>query len=96
MKIINEIEKKYNFELNRIVSLIKKKKAKVVLLQFTDGLKSYAPVIVDYLRVETSAKFLIWFGSCFGACDTPILSKDIEKKIDLVFQFGHNELFPSY
>jgi len=35
-------------------------------------------------------------GNCFGACDTPILPKDIEKKIDLIIQFGHNEMMPNY
>jgi len=96
---INEIEKQYNFELDKIVSEIKKKKAKIVLLQFPDGLKPYSTTIVDFLEKqtkETNTEFLIWIDSCFGACDTPILPKEVEKTIDLVFQFGHNEMMPSY
>lgn len=95
-KSINEIEKIYDLELNKVISNIKKSKAKLVLLQFPDGLKSYATVIVDYLETKTKTKFMIWFGSCFGACDTPVLGKELEKKIDLVIQFGHSEMMPNY
>lgn len=91
---MKELEEKYDFELDRVVSEIKKKKAKLVVLQFPDGLKPYATTIVDYLEEETKAEFLIWFGTCFGACDTPI---GLEKlKVDLVIQFGHNELMPGF
>jgi len=93
---IAELEKKYNFELKKIVSEIKKKKAKVVLLQFPDGLKPYATKVVDFLEEKTNAIFLIWMGTCFGACDTPLLGKNLEKEIDLMIQFGHNEMMPSY
>jgi len=48
---------------------------------------------VDYLESKTEAGFLIWLGDCFGACDTPVLG-DI--KVDLVVQFGHSEMMPSY
>lgn len=93
---INELEEKYDFELEKVLKEIKQKKAKLVLLQFADGLKPYATVIHDYLKENTDTEFLIWLGSCFGACDTPTLPNDIEKKIDLAIQFGHNEIFPSY
>jgi 2-(3-amino-3-carboxypropyl)histidine synthase len=93
---IEEVQKKYNLELDKVISQIKKSKSKFVLLQFPDGLKIYATSVVDFLEKKTNAEFLIWLGSCYGACDTPILPKEIEKKIDLVVQFGHNELMPSY
>ncbi len=93
---IETIQKKYNLELSKIVSEIKKVKAKLVLLQFPDGLKPYATAIVDYLEEKTNAKFLIWFGSCYGACDTPVGIEKLNPRIDLVIQFGHNELMPSY
>jgi len=95
---LKELNEKYDLELDKVVESIKKQKAKFVLLQFPDGLKLYSTDIVDYLRNKTNNKveFLIWFNTCFGACDTPILSKEIEKKIDLTIQFGHNELMPEY
>ena len=95
-KTIEELQKKYNLELEKVISEIKKSKAKMVLLQFPDGLKPYATAVVDYLEENTDADFLIWFGSCYGACDTPVLGKELEKKINLIVQFGHNERMPSY
>lgn len=95
-KTIEEIQNKYNLELIRIINEIKKSKAKLVLLQFPDGLKQWATAIVDYLKEKTGAEFLIWLGSCYGACDTPSGIEKLKPKIDLVVQFGHNELMPSY
>ncbi len=85
-------------ELDKVIANIKKNNAKLVLLQFPDGLKPYATAVVDYLVENTKGKveFIIWMDSCFGACDTPVLNKEIEKEIDLMIQFGHNELMPSY
>ena len=95
-KTLAEIEEKYNLELDNVVDKIKKNKAKLVLLQFPDGLKPYATIVVDYLQENTKAEFIIWFGDCFGACDTPVGLENIKPKIDLVIQFGHNALMPSY
>jgi len=92
--LLNELKEYYNLELEKVISLIKKDKAKLILLQFPDGLKKYATAVVDYLKEKTDAEFLIYFGQCFGACDTP---EEIEKlKVDLIIQFGHNELMPNY
>ncbi|HIG94866.1 MAG: diphthamide synthase subunit DPH2 [archaeon GW2011_AR13] len=93
---ISDIEKQYDLELNKIIEQIKKSNAKLILLQFPDGLKQYATAIVDYLEEKTDAEFLIWIESCFGACDTPILPGKIQKQIDLTIQFGHSEMMPSF
>jgi len=93
---LNELDKKYNLELEKVISEIKKNKSKLVLLQFPDGLKPYATAVVDYLREKTKVEFLIWIGSCYGACDTPTGIEKIKPKIDFVIQFGHNDLMPSY
>lgn len=95
-KTIAEIQEKYNLEIDKVISEIKKSKAKLVLLQFPDGLKPYATVVVDFLREKTSAEFLIWAGTCYGACDSPTGIEKIKPKIDLVIQFGHNQLMPNY
>ncbi len=95
-RTIEEIQEKYDLELDRILSQIKKSKAKLVLLQFPDGLKPYATSIADYLIEKTKAEFLIWLGSCYGACDIPVGLEKIKPKIDLIIQFGHNELMPKY
>ena len=93
---LEELDLRYDLELDSVISKIKKEKAKLVLLQFPEGLKPYAISVVDYLKEKTSAEFLIWIESCFGACDTPTGIDNISPKVDLVIQFGHNDLMPSY
>ena len=88
-KSINEIEEKYDLELDRIVKevLKLKKKSPVILLQFPDGMKIYATAIVDELKNRLGndkIEFRIWLGSCFGACDVP------KSESDLIIQFGHS------
>ncbi len=105
--MLNELQKKYELELEKIVKEIKSQKAKRVLVQFPDGLKIYATEIVDYLEEKSNAEFFIWLGSCFGACDVPVGIEDlctaqctpncgVKGQIDLIVQFGHNELMPGY
>ena len=93
---IEELNEKYDLELESVISQIKKQKARLVLLQFADGMKIYATSIVNYLEEKTNSEFLIWLESCYGACDTPTGLENITPKIDLVIQFGHNELQPNY
>lgn len=97
-KSIYEIEREYDLEIEKIVKTIKKQKAKLVLLQFPDGLKPYSATIAEEIenkanenRMEKTGEkveCLIWLGSCFGACDVPL---QVEKLgIDLIIQFGHS------
>ena len=81
---IDDLEKDYELELDRIVKEIEKEKAESVLLQLPDGLKPYGLAISDYLEEKTSAKVSVWLGACFGACDLP------DSDADLVIQFGHS------
>jgi 2-(3-amino-3-carboxypropyl)histidine synthase len=82
----------YNLEIERIVREINKTKAKKVLIQLPDGLKSYAVAIVHELEKRTRSskeskpEIYIWLGSCFGACDIPKV-----EGVDLVVQFGHSK-----
>jgi len=92
--ILKDLEEYYKLDFEKAIESIKKEKAKLVLLQFPDGLKQYATSIVDYLEEKTNANFLIYFGSCFGACDIPLGMGDLG--IDLLIQFGHNALMPNY
>ena len=91
-----KLNEMYKIDLDKIVNEIKKTKSNTVLLQFPDGLKPYATSIVDYFEKKTEAIFLIWMGSCYGACDTPTGIENLKTKIDLTIQFGHNEMMPSY
>ena len=44
---VTEINKIYDLEIDRIISEVKKKKAKKILLQFPEGLKMYSQAIAD-------------------------------------------------
>jgi len=79
---------KYNLELQKAADKIKKEKAKLVCIQLPDGLKPKAKEITDFLSKNTSAKIVIWAGSCFGACDTPKIE---HLDFDLLIHFGHSE-----
>ncbi len=89
-KSFSEIDEKYELEIERIVETIKKQSAKRVLLQFPDGLKPYATSVAGELEKQSpDTEFLIWFGSCFGACDIPLETEGLG--VDLIIQFGHSE-----
>jgi 2-(3-amino-3-carboxypropyl)histidine synthase len=97
MKQIRDLKELYEIDFDKIIREIKKKKCKLVLLQFPDGLKPYATAVVDFLESKSeNVNFLIWLGDCFGACDTPILPLEVDKKIDLIVQIGHNEMMPGF
>jgi len=87
----DEISEDYDLELDRAVRTILSQKAKIVALQFPDGLKNKAIEVADALEKSTGAKCLIWMGSCFGACDVPQPSAMDALKVDLVIQWGHSE-----
>lgn len=93
-KNFSDLEENYDLEINRIVKIISKEKAKRVLLQFPDGLKPYAVAIKDKIKSELDKikqknEIFLWLDSCFGACDIPI---EVEKLgIDLIIQFGHSD-----
>lgn len=80
----------YDFELDRISKEIKKSKAKVVGLQFPEGLKTQAVSVAREIEGMTGCTTVIFADPCYGACDT----KDLEAKklgVDILFQFGHDE-----
>ena len=79
---------KYDLELDNLASKIKKEKAKLVCLQLPDGLKPEATKIVRELKNRVNCDFVVWAGSCWGACDTPLGLKDL--KFDMLVQFGHS------
>jgi len=79
----------YDFELDRIVNEIKKSKAKLVGLQFPEGLKTQAIDIARKVEKSAGCTVVIFADPCYGACDT----KELEAKklgVDIVIQFGHD------
>lgn len=82
----NHLDFRYDLELERVAREINKNKARLVCIQFPDGLKQKAEEIAYLIEKETNATVLIWMGSCFGACDIPTLPKEV----GMLIQFGHN------
>jgi len=81
----------YDFELEKILREIEKTNARIVGLQFPEGLKEYAVIIAAEIEDRTNAKVIIFTDPTYGACDT----KDDEAKklkIDLLIHFGHTKL----
>jgi len=78
----------YNLELKKAEKLIKKNKAKSVLIQLPDGLKPKAKEITDYLKKKTNSDVFLWMGSNFGACDIP---QDKNLNVDLIINWGHSK-----
>ena len=76
----------YDLELDKAIEKINKTKAKIVCIQLPDGLKPEAKNIQEQIEGNTKAKVIIWFCSCFGACDVPHI-----KEADLLIQWGHSE-----
>lgn len=80
----------YDLELERVVKEINESKAKTVLIQLGDGLKPQGTEIVEYLEKKTNALIFLWLDTCYGVCDVP------DAKVDLIIQFGHNEMQPTF
>jgi len=80
----------YDFELDRVCEEIKKRKAKLVGLQFPEGFKTRALGIAEEIEARTGCATAIFADPCYGACDT---RNDEAKRLglDLIFQFGHDE-----
>ena len=80
----------YDLEIERAVKTIKKEKAKLVLLQFPDGLKNVSTEVAKEIEERTDAKIMIWLGSCFGACDIPQPERLEKLGVDMIIQWGHS------
>ncbi|MFT4309949.1 MAG: diphthamide synthesis protein [Candidatus Woesearchaeota archaeon] len=79
----------YDLEIEKAVEKIRKHNARFVCIQLPDGLKRYAPEIMESIRNEIpEIKIVLWGGSCYGACDLPIEVKRLG--VDLLIQWGHS------
>jgi 2-(3-amino-3-carboxypropyl)histidine synthase len=67
---------------------IKERKAKRVLLQFPEGLRTASSRISRLIEENTDALVIVSMDPCYGACDLPI---DQAKRlhVDLIVHFGH-------
>ncbi|MHC1600648.1 MAG: diphthamide biosynthesis enzyme Dph2, partial [Candidatus Methanospirareceae archaeon] len=79
-------ENSYEFELERIKTLIKERSARRVGLQLPEGLKAVATDIAAEISKEAEAEVIISGNSCYGACD---IDEKLGGMVDLLFHFGH-------
>jgi len=80
----------YQFKIEKIIDQIKSKEAKVVGLQFPEGLKIYATDLAREIEEQTDTLVLISGDPCYGACD--LSDKEMEGLADLLIHFGHTPL----
>jgi 2-(3-amino-3-carboxypropyl)histidine synthase len=87
----------YDLELGRVRDEIKKRNARVIGLQFPDGLKMYANEVATEISEESGVEVevIISGNSCYGACD---VDEKLEQMVDVLFHWGHSEtpLFHQY
>jgi 2-(3-amino-3-carboxypropyl)histidine synthase len=79
----------FDFDLDRVIDLIKRSDARTVGLQFPEGFKRQAFSIVKELQDKTEAFVLVSGNPCFGACDIDMV---LNSSVDILFHFGHSEL----
>jgi 2-(3-amino-3-carboxypropyl)histidine synthase len=83
----------YDFETDRIIKEIRKKKAKTIGLQFPEGLKMYAVDVAEKIEKETGTQSVIFIDPVYGACD--IKEKDAQLlRMDMIVHYGHTEMSP--
>ena len=78
----------YDLELSKVIERVQKDGSKLVCVQLPDGLKPRAAEIQEAIEKNTSAKVVIWMGSCYGACDVPLQVERLG--VDLLIQWGHS------
>jgi len=73
-----------------LISEVKKRGTKRILLQFPEGLRRYAHQVSRAVEDETTAITIISTDPCYGACDIPIFQAE-KLGVDLIAHFGHTK-----
>ena len=76
-------------DLDKIVMVIAERKAKIVGLQFPEGLKRQGPEIAKAVESMTGTTVIISGDPCYGACD---VDDGLLDMVDVLFHFGHSRL----
>lgn len=80
----------YDIDIDRAISFIKEKKAKVVFIQLPEGLKQYMNQLQElFVEQVPSIHILIGADPCYGACDLPCNDHLRSLKIDALIHIGH-------
>jgi len=76
-----------DFEIEKIIGIIQERKARIIGLQFPEGLKRYGAGISQEIEQKSGVRVLISGDPCYGACDL-----DFTIDTDLLLHFGHSEI----
>jgi len=76
-----------DFEIERIAELVEERKARVIRLQFPEGLKRYGPDVAKRIKRQIDVTVLLSGNPCYGSCDL-----DYDAEADLLVHFGHAEI----
>lgn len=80
----------YQFKINEIIDKIIEMGAKIVGLQFPEGLKVHAVKLAREIESQTDATVIISGDPCYGACD--LSDMEMDGIVDLLVHFGHTPL----
>ncbi len=78
----------YTIEFSQVFQEIKKRKARKVLLQFPEGLKSQAFQVAQEISETTNVECVLSGDPCYGGCDVDSAFA-YTLQIDLILHFGH-------
>jgi len=80
----------FDLELMRVIEEVKDSGAKLVGLQFPEGLKDRALEVAELIEKESGARTVTFVDASYGACD--LATSDAEKLgVDLLIHFGHTK-----
>ncbi len=79
----------FDYDLDFVVSEIKKRGAKAVGLQFPDGLKRAGIELAKQIEEKTNATVFLSGNPCYGACD---IDDELKNFVDILIHFGHADL----
>lgn len=82
-----------DLDLNKAREEIERRKARLVLVQIPEGLKSRTTEIIDKLQGKET-EVIVLMDPCYGACDLAITQMR-KLKADLVLHLGHSKITES-
>lgn len=77
------------FDLPKILEIIEARKAKIVGLQFPEGLKRQGPALAKQIEAQAGVLVIISGDPCYGACD---IDERLLDTVDVLFHFGHSRI----
>ncbi|MBS7287708.1 MAG: diphthamide biosynthesis enzyme Dph2 [Candidatus Freyarchaeota archaeon] len=78
----------FDFEIEKIISEVKARNARRVLLQFPEGLLPYATNVASLLEEKAEVEVVTSLDPCWGACDLADYEA-LTVKADILVHFGH-------